>query len=283
MVVSEAGMLTNACAFLNIGHPVCAWATYRGALVPPPNEPGFISLWAASHLKAGNTEWLQTELELEGTRQRDGSTRVSRLRGLYCFGDKGSAEKALSWGMAHCRPELFADLHVSGGLDLDQRMDANWITHAKCPNLPKDWMSKYWAGEPYPNASPLWEYLAASNAYVLGTDLREKAYHLLKRKFPRSIALLETARLANWIGSDLGSITCYLSAPAESEYIEGSYLLNMKEAGDSEVIEKIDRLRKSGHPIRIQDFTEEVGFVTPDFGPFGFTVLKKDYPYIQSV
>jgi hypothetical protein len=41
---------TDAYAYLNVDNPICAWATYRGVLVTPPAEPGFLSVWTAGLL-----------------------------------------------------------------------------------------------------------------------------------------------------------------------------------------------------------------------------------------
>ena len=87
----ETGTITKAYAYLNIDHPLCAWATYRGILVSPPSEPGFVSVWHASVLKFGGCQKIVLEQKMETVRQDQFSTCTSRLRGMYCFTDLNSA------------------------------------------------------------------------------------------------------------------------------------------------------------------------------------------------
>ncbi|MBX5171620.1 hypothetical protein HJB84_17425 [Rhizobium sp. NZLR1b] len=187
----------------------------------------------------------------------------------------------MKWGLPQFKTEFFAELHVRGGLNIDDRLDANWITNAFSGELPSDWMSKYWAGESMTGQTPIWEYLASNTAYVLGTDLRERSYQLLKSCFPQCVRLLETARVAVHAGSNLGSIACFLNQDTENEYIRGTYLMDMRDADNPGFLKKIKELIDSGHPVRREDYMEEDGFVTPDLGPLGFKLLKTDFPFVR--
>ena len=68
---------------------------YRGALVSIPDDLGFISVWSASLLKNGDPDRIAREVAIEKSRTAFYPHRVSRLRGMYCFMDMASAQRAL--------------------------------------------------------------------------------------------------------------------------------------------------------------------------------------------
>lgn len=90
--------------------------------------------------------------------------------------------------------------------------DAEWITQ----DFPVSdfWMHAYFSGQA--TAAPVWELVVEGQALILGTDLRERAYATVKKTWPQSLAVLELARLAVEVGSDLGAITAMLSIVAAS-------------------------------------------------------------------
>ena len=134
-------------------------------------------------------------------------------------------------------------------------MDANWITHADPsaagPN--EEWMSRYWQGEPYPGATPVWETLVEGKVVVLGTELPERAYQVAKTHWPGSLMLLEISRLGAWIGSDIGSIGVFM-AEGPNAY-EFKFLLDMRDASDAGFLERLKQLMRSGHPVNWTDIT----------------------------
>ncbi len=273
-------MDTNAWAYLNISHPICAWATYRGALLPTPDEAGFVSLWVASALAAGEkrADWLMTEMQLEGWRVAYFPELVSRLKGFYVFTDLSSAERALTWSGRHFRPQFLAELHVIGGVANARRFDANWITAAgDGKDLPNDWMGRYWAGIPYPQDNPIWEVLAKKPAYIMGTELRELAYECLKANAANSLLLAETSRIAAWIGSSLGNCSCFLRSTQGDEWIHGEFLMDMRDATNPAVLAAMKAEIDAGHPVRARHLTD---LVTPDLTKMNFRVPKSQYPYI---
>src|SRR5690242_16290602 len=121
------GLKTDGWTYLNVSNPLCAWATYRGALVSIPNEGGFISVWSASLLKNGDPHRIAREVAIERCRLQFYPNRVSRLRGMYCFDDLQSAERALEWGN-HFKVQNLAELSFAEVVRGD-RLDANWITY----------------------------------------------------------------------------------------------------------------------------------------------------------
>ena len=130
---------TDAYAYLDVDDPICAWATYRGVLVsvaPNMSEDdliGGISVMSASMLRSDSRARLNNELAIESIRRLRHPGRVSRLRGMYCFLDRESAERAAAlWGSYrnHFRPEFLAELHLVAKSRIDH-LDSNWITYAK--------------------------------------------------------------------------------------------------------------------------------------------------------
>ena len=169
MPISERKFMltTDAWAYLNVRHPVCAWAAYRGVLVAAPTDPGFLSVWSASLMKSDNSSRVQREVELEVQRQRYFPNLISRLTGIYCFTDLRSAELALHWGNAgnHFRAEYLVELSLAEATLSAVRHDANWIAFP----TQEDWHLSYWQGLPHPDHEPVWEVLASGRLYVLGT------------------------------------------------------------------------------------------------------------------
>lgn len=270
-------MDTNAWGYLNITRPVCAWATYRGALVPADNSIGNISTWTAGRLWAQDFAWLEVEAMLESVRQVAFLDRVSRLKGVYVFPDVLSAQRASSWSGDTFQSRYLAELHVVGGLTGTATMDANWITHALSGDLPDDWPFSYWSGEAFPGAEPIWEVVVSNRAYVLGTELRERAYQVIKRYLPDTLSILEIGRLAAATGSDLGNIACNIFD--DGDHISSRHLLDMRDADDPVFLQRLGELLAAGHPKRQEalDVGAEQGiFTLPDMRPLDFTVSKTD-------
>jgi len=130
---------TDAYVYLDVTDPVCAWATYRGALVSVSPDAsrddliGGVSLMSAGMMRAGSPARLSNELALEGARRLKHPGRVSRLLGMYRFLDSESAQRAATlWGsfQNHFRPEFLAELSLQTTSRRD-RLDSNWITYAK--------------------------------------------------------------------------------------------------------------------------------------------------------
>jgi hypothetical protein len=270
---------TDAYAFLNIDHPICAWATYRGVIVCAPSSPGFLSVWAAGLIRGADPGRLSFELAVEQVRAERFSDRVSRLSGMFCLADFESANLALSWdrdGKTHFQPEYLAELSLAATPSRQNRFDANWITYAPLDHMgyPTDlsWIPHYWSGDPHPNSKPIWETLVEGRMTVLGTDIRERAYAAIKSEFPDSLMFLEIARQAALVGSDLGSISAFLQRDGEDIVLK--YEMNMAEADDLVFLEKLGGLANNGHPINRADLgphIEQGDFGrTPDFRPYGF-------------
>ena len=266
---------TDGFAFLDICRPYVAWATYRGILLTPPKTrvPGgrFVSWWLANLLR--DPLHLERELSLERVREQRFRERTSRLVGMFCFPDKGCADRATDWG-GHFREENLAELSLGEVTGRDQ-MDSNWIAFANPravgPN--EEWMRRYWSGEPYPDAEPVWEMLVEGKVAVLGTELRERAYRVVKDQWPDSLMLLEISRLGAWIGSDIGSIGVFMAeSPRDYRF---KFRLDTRDASDAGFLEHLRQLMSSEHPVNWADIRphyERGSFgLTPDMTPYEFS------------
>ena len=159
--MSHQELASDGYIFLDISCPYVAWAAYKGTLITPPNTETqngrFVSWWLAGLLR--NQENLARELALEQVRAQHFPERISRLIGIFCFLDESCANQAVCWG-GHFKAENRVEISLGEARGRD-RLDANWITHADPGAVsPNDaWIPRYWQGELYPNAEPVWETL----------------------------------------------------------------------------------------------------------------------------
>ncbi|HHF7365607.1 TPA: DUF2441 domain-containing protein [Legionella bozemanae] len=160
---------TDAWCYLNLENPVCAWAAYRGILVPTPQQQGFVSLWMASMLKANNSNRLNREFTLEKIRLERYPSLISRLTGMYIFTNKDCAKLAEAWEDLFVSANL-SEISLAEAKITGIQHDANWITYSDA----SDWMDRYWLGEAHPKYEPIWETLAEGRLILLGTDYGKK-------------------------------------------------------------------------------------------------------------
>jgi hypothetical protein len=178
-------------------------------------------------------------------------------------------------------------LHLGEAGPRRDRVDSNWITYSPRDEngypTSYDWMQQYWAGEPFPGQTPLWETLVDGRMIVLGTALRERAYQLIKARFPESLTFLEIARQAAWVGSDLGNVTAYLSEDGDDLVL--AYVMDMRDANDPVFLAKIQKLKDEGHPINWADITPRLAQgtfgSTMDLRQFGFRRPKVAMSYVR--
>lgn len=223
---------------------------------------------------------IERELSLEIQRAAYYPKRVSRLKGMYCFTDLASAERAMSWGN-HFKPQYLAELSLAEARAVSGRLDSNWITfELREPPFSPYALNAYWSGLPHPQHEPVWETLVEGRLIVLGTDLRERAYALVERYMPYSTALLEAARVAAWAGSDLGNTTGWVRE--EDDDLVFNYIMDMEDATNEKFLERLDALRAEGHPMRpdaIQAFAEDKVRL-PDLRPLSFRRPKALLPFM---
>ncbi len=194
-----------------------------------------------------------------------------------------AARAACLWGGQFCEANL-VEVNVGKAIP-SHKFDSNWITyysHIIGDRAAPSWMQQYWRGDPCPNHNPIWENLIEGRAIILGTDIRKRAYEIIKTRFPESLGVLEIARIAAWLDNDLGNVTAYLLE--EEGMIAMHYLMNWKDANDPSFLKSIDEFKKSGHPINYNDLGPHLRQGSfgklPDFRLLEFKRTKAEMPYI---
>jgi hypothetical protein len=159
---------------------------------------------------------LRSEVAIDTLRAQEFPTAVSRLSGLFVFDEAESALAAAEsdWG-GHIDHELLTDVGVS--YERGSRVDASWVTQMldESAELRPNWQEMaraYWRGEPCSRGNSIWELIADGAVTVWGTALRDKAYELVRTRFPESLGLLEEARIAAALGFSLGHVSAWLSS-----------------------------------------------------------------------
>lgn len=275
--------------FLDIEHPVVAWATYRGTIisvdqtgVDGPSE-GWLSMFAARLLDTQDVERLLREALFDDVRRREFPRHISRFHSLYFFPSvKGATAAAEQWGGrgdTHFSMERLAEVGVDAASP-PLRLDSNWITHWRT-SLLKDapsaieWARCYWSGQPFPNCEPIWENLCDGRMHIVGTALRDQAYENLKSHFPKSLARLEIARIGASLGSDLGSVAV-LVRKLDDRTLLARWLMDMRDAKNPDFLACLDQHIKAGHEVNwsvMKPYHEsgELGRM-PDLTPWTFRI-----------
>lgn len=231
--------------YLNITDPLVAWETYRGILISPDcypieNNPA-ISFWQIKFLK--NMQSIQSinELKLEIIRQKFYPYKVSRFRGFYYFENQETAKLAAdSWNIEHMNPFCLAEVGIDPN-SIYSKMDSNWITfYLSKENKQDDWIHSYWKGEVCPEFDkPIWELLVVARGIIYGTELRECAYEHIRNNNPTTILpLLEHARLAAWLGSDLGHASPCITKLSQNRF-KVVDIMDMRDAKNPEYLDKL--------------------------------------------
>ncbi|HEV2547587.1 MAG TPA: hypothetical protein VGU20_09635 [Stellaceae bacterium] len=277
---------TDGYIYLRIDDPLCAWNTYRGVIASAnviTTQPGCLSVWVAATIRRdARSSRVIRECNLEKVRRQRYSDKVSRSWGIYTCIDKESADRVQSLGEPHMTTENRAEINLSEARRTSTH-DLNWITYHS-DDIDSSWMDAYWTGEECPGHAPIWEKLVDGRVIVLGTQLREKAYSLVKAQFPESLCLMEIARIAAWVGSDVGSIAAFIIAKDDSFAVD--YYLNMEEANDPTFVKKVaDYMRLQ--PVNREDidpFISKGTFgSTPDLRCYSLLKLKAELPYLADL
>ena len=261
--------LRSVFACLNVADPLVAWLIYRGEMVSASEVgKGALSFWTVSYLRdLGNeirANRFETELALERLRQDRYPEVVSRVSGFYVFPDTDAASAAeKSWG-DNFRAELLAEVGLRTGARIS-RHDAKWISH-EFDSPSQDWMSRYLDGEPYGDA-PIWELVVDGRALVFGTELRKAAYEIVKSEWPKSLALLELARVGVELDSDLGLITGKIIGGGDQRALR--YVMNFEDATSPAFLERFAAFEG---PKNTHDLRPDSDLAPPDLGGWEFPI-----------
>lgn len=268
---------TDAYVYLNIDFPIAAWAAVRSVLVSASaaagNEPGFVSV-ASAELMRHNQARLWNELLIDTVRRLRHPHRVSRLSGMFCFLSLEDARRAGElWGL-HFHLDNLVEVGFEG-VSKPERLDSNWITYApRAPDgsLSRDrlaWIDRYWSGEAYPSGRPIWETLVEGRLVIFGTEVRQQAVEVIRKAFPESLGLMEIARAAAWVGSDLGNTCAWLTRVGDD--IELHWLMDMRDANNPDFIKRLDEEKAVVNQHLITPHLLQGNFgQTPDLQPYEF-------------
>ena len=261
-------VVRQALANLTIANPLVAWLVYRGELVSSAHvHDQALGFWLMNALReessTGHRSALfQDELALEGLRQTHVPDVISRLHGFYLFDDHASAEQAIrEWGN-NFRQDTLVEVGILQGSRWT-RHDAQWIT-TRLGGADRSWMLRYLRGEPS-GSDPIWELVVEGRAVVFGTALREAAYEVVKRVWPKSLALLELSRVAVELGSDLGLITPMAIGRAEDQRVD--FAMNFVDAKKPDFL---DRFARYDGPKNTRDLGPKSDLVLPDLRSYRF-------------
>jgi len=277
-------MVHKAFAYLDVDHPIVAWAVYRGTLVSvaavgsaPTASHRPVSMMFAGMIQHQANARFQNELLIDAVRRQRYAHQVSRLTGMYFFTDHDEAKAAQNWG-AYFRAESLSEVAVYSASPRT-RVDANWITaapldtHGRLEVSDLSWIDCYWMGRSCDNR-PVWETIVHGRATVLGTELRRRAYDVLADRFPDALDTLEVSRLAAEVDSDLGQTVALMQQIADDRY-RIDYFLDMRAAEEPGFL---DRLAKHHGATNIRDLQPgKPTFGLPDFRPFSceFTISQE--------
>ncbi len=222
--------------YLNIADPFVAWETYRGILISPDcyqiEEHPSISFWMLRYLRNMLSPQAINELKLEVIRQKYYAHEVSRFRGFYYFENKTTAINAAKmWQLKYFNNFCLTDVGIDSKA-IYSKLDSNWITlYAGKESDNDNWIHSYWRGEPCPGFDePLWELLVIARGIIYNNELRMQAYENIKNSNPTTILpLLEEARIAAYLGSDLGHCSPYIIKKSETKY-QVVDIMDMKDA-----------------------------------------------------
>ena len=252
----------TAQAFLNVDNPWIAWLVYRGEMVSPrAANATSLSVWHAYYLidaasARQRAPYYQMEVTIEHIRRQSFPNKVSRLSGLYFFGDVENAMRAGKRWDGNFRAEHLAEIGIASARRIS-RYDSEWITH-RMGSGDQSWISSYLSGAQM-GESPLWELLVEGRGFVLGTRIRERAYETIKRTWPASLGLLELSRVAVELISDLGLICPFLTI--KSKKVRLTLQLNFTDAKRPAFLEK---LSKYDGPKNTRDLNASASLVVPD-------------------
>lgn len=243
----------KAYAYLNVDDPLVAWLVYRAEMVSAGElHASALSFWSARMLRS-RRQYTQ-ELMLDQVRQSSYTTAVSRLKGFYLFPNEESARAAaIRWDGDAFHSDFLAEVAINPRSRVSQ-YDAEWITQDFSAS--DSWMHAYFSGQA--TAAPVWELVVEGRALILGTDLRERAYVTIKETWPRSLAVLELARLAVEVESDLGVITAMLFDRG------GQLVVDHVVRFDNDNPEFIEGMKNFSGAVNAQDLYAGENLVIPD-------------------
>jgi hypothetical protein len=147
------------------------------------------------------------------------------------------------------------------------RFDMNWIDY---PNEVESVARRYWQRES--SNEPVYEQLLTGEFNICGTAVRKQAYETIRDAFPESLAILELARLAPWVGSKMGHVAPWVKIAGDE--LVFTYIVRYDDNEGPEVLRRaIERAQRDpSFSINYRDLeplrNPDLPFCVPDFRPF---------------
>ncbi len=257
---------------LDLSDPLVAWLAYRAEVVSAGHvNPRSLSFWLTRALRdrveGRRKAAFDDEVALDQRRARLHPSAVSRLRGFYVFEEQATARAAVAeWGFKGTHS--LVEVAMLDGCKFS-RHDAQWITLRLGDKGSQQWMAHYLAGEPCPATPPMWELVVEGRAIIFGTDARERAHDTVKRCWPRSLPLLELARVAVELDSDLGLIVPVLSGPVD--HLSVRYEMSSADMADDQFLNRFAKFRG---PKNTADLHGGSDLILPDLTGRGFSLPR---------
>jgi hypothetical protein len=253
---------STAYAYLNVDDPLVAWLVYRGEMVSASElHESALSFWSTRRLTS--LQYYLQELALDHVRQSSYPGSISRLKGFYLFPDEASAVAAAKrWDGGTFRSEFLTEVAIEPGSRVSQ-YDAEWITHNFLGSQ-VGWMHSYFSGRA--TSAPVWELIVEGRAVVSGTALRQRAYATVKKAWPESLAVLELARLAVEVKSDLGAVTPMLFERGGQLVVD--YVIRF----DNDNPEFVKGMENFRGPVNARDLYAGEKLVIPDLTSRSFVI-----------
>jgi hypothetical protein len=225
-------------------------------------------------VQRGLESTLRREGILEGLRRTDYPSQLSLLKCVYAWPSLEMAARGCYGRGKFQEKNLVAIAPIDKAYNR-QEHDSNFITDFD--SLPALATAKrYWSGER--TNTPLIECLLTGRFYILGTEVRKRAYDIIKNANPNALAMLELSRLAVEFDLDLGSVSPWIKR--DEDNLIATYVLRYTETEGLEVFRRaITKLKSdSSYPINLRDLkpltsleeNEELDkqFSMPDLRPF---------------
>jgi hypothetical protein len=237
----------TAWVYLDIDDPLVAWNVYRGQLFSADRvAQDALSIWHTRNLREVVTDpqtraaAYRGEIAIESARVSRHPDCGSRLQGFYVFPDRNTALRASeTWDGRGFAPDKLEEIGILPNSRVS-RYDAQWISH-HLTSGDGPWIDQYLAGAPASEA-PTWEWIVQGKADIYGTELRERARDRVLAEWPNSRSILEIARQAAWLDSDLG-----LSV-ARAQRIPGGisieHWMQWADATNETYLDRLDELKR---------------------------------------
>lgn len=261
--------------------PLVAWLTYRGVLESVSRAaPEFMSLWSlnAAHSALLDDNWFFIrEAQIEASRALNNPEAVSRLRGLFAFPDRNSADRAVSaWN--GFESYYLQEVEIREG-SVVSWYDSKWIDAMGTTSAPTAEATEAYAVGAGFDSQPLWELLVDGKSDLIGTALQRKAYEVVRAQWPDALSPLEIARLGAQLDSSIGYIAAFPRLAEDEVVIE--FMMNFQDATNPTFHDALGRHLASLPPEHINSADLAVGgdfFSVPDLRGRSLTVPIASWP-----